>query len=190
MYDDGGPGGVQATAGAPVTARYSHTATYIPSINKVLITGGMAPSGATGVAGTNAAELYDVATGTFASYDGSMAFDRVGHTATLVTIGGQDKVLITGGWSNAQLNVNGGHGAITRAVEIYDPATGTFSDAGAVVDQHVVDLAGRRSPGPRGDAARERPGADHGRAHVGVVADGVGRGVRSGDGPLRQRPAT
>jgi hypothetical protein len=116
----------QATAGAPVTARYSHTATYIPSINRVLITGGMAPSGATGVTGTSAAELYDVATGTFAS-TGSMAFDRIGHTATLVTIGGQQKVLITGGWSNAQLNVNGGHGAITHAVEIYDPVTGTFS---------------------------------------------------------------
>ncbi len=120
------PATFKATAGLPVTARYSHTATYIPSINKVLITGGMAPSGTTGIAGTNAAELYDPATGTFAA-TGSMAFDRIGHTATLVSIGGQQKVLITGGWSNAQVNVNGGQGAITRTVEIYDPATGAFS---------------------------------------------------------------
>ena len=120
------PSAFSATAGAPIAARYSHTATYIPSINKVLITGGMVPSASTGVVSTSAAELYDVATGTFAS-TGSMAFDRTGHTATLVTIGGQPKVLITGGWSNAQINVNGLPGAITRSVEIYDPATGTFS---------------------------------------------------------------
>ncbi len=119
------PAAFHATAGAPIAGRYKHTATYIPSINKVLIAGGFA-STAGGLNGTSAAELYDPTTGTFAA-TGSMVFDRYAHTATLVSIGGHEKVLITGGWSNAQANVSGGFGAITYTVELYDPATGTFS---------------------------------------------------------------
>lgn len=120
------PAAFRATAGAPVTGRYQHTATYIPSINKVLIAGGLASTTGGGLGGTSAAELYDPATDSFAA-TGSMVFDRYAHTATLVSIGGHDKVLITGGWSNAQVNVNGGMGAITHTVEIFDPATGTFT---------------------------------------------------------------
>lgn len=102
-----------------VKARYWHTATYIPSINKVLIAGG-STIGTNGLpAGTSSAELFDPSNGTFSS-TGSMLIDHYGHAATLIHINGAEKVLITGGWSDA-------HSGITGTSEIYDPASGTFS---------------------------------------------------------------
>jgi hypothetical protein len=112
----------QATASAPITPRRAHTATYIPSIGKVLITGGSASTGGS----TQLAELYDPSTDSF-SPTGAMNYDRRNHTATLVIIGGQEKVLITGGWSNSVANTTGGYGAITHSIEVYDPVTQSFA---------------------------------------------------------------
>jgi hypothetical protein len=56
-----------------------------------------------------------------------MNYDRRNHTATLVIIGGQEKVLITGGWSNSVANTTGGYGAITHSIEVYDPLTQSFA---------------------------------------------------------------
>ena len=103
-----------SVTGSLLTARRGHTATYIPSINKVLIAGGYTANGITA-----SAELYDPTSGQFTAA-GSMVRDRTLHTATLIHIGGAEKVLITGGYSNA---VSG----ISFSVEIYDPATGTFT---------------------------------------------------------------
>jgi hypothetical protein len=96
------------------TARYyDHTATLL-SDGKVLVAGGANSSA------LNSAELYDPATGTW-SITGSLNTARSSHTATLLPNG---KVLVAGGNTR---NVNAG---LNRAEELYDPATGTWSDTG------------------------------------------------------------
>jgi hypothetical protein len=69
------------------------------------------------------AEIYDPATNTFTA-TGSMGTARFGHTATLLPSG---KVLITGGFTSAEVNQQA---ASLASTEVYDPATGTFSPAG------------------------------------------------------------
>jgi hypothetical protein len=102
--------GAWSATGSLHTPRYNHTATYLSSVGRVLVTGGYVPAGGD----TPSAELYDPATGTW-SVTGSMAAGRADHAATLV--GGM--VLVVGGY-----------GGRTDA-ERYDPATGTWSATGA-----------------------------------------------------------
>lgn len=87
------------------------TATLLPS-GLVLIAGG-------GQA-TNAAELYNPATGVSQS-TGSMQFGRSGHQATLLFSG---KVLVSGGR-------NAGN-QLVAPTEIYDPQNGTWSLSGVL----------------------------------------------------------
>jgi N-acetylneuraminic acid mutarotase len=89
--------------------RAGHGATLLNS-GKVLITGGVNES-----ATLNSALLYNPATGTIVP-TGSMTSARASHTSTLLTDG---RVLVTGGVlsNNQQL----------RSAEIYDPATGIFT---------------------------------------------------------------
>jgi sugar lactone lactonase YvrE len=103
--------GTWSTTGTLQTPRLHHTATYLPSIGKVLVTGGYVPGGAL----TPSAELYDPATGSW-SLTGAMAGGRTDHAATVV----DGKVLVVGGY-----------GGRTDA-ELYDPATGTWSPTGAM----------------------------------------------------------
>jgi hypothetical protein len=84
-------------------ARYSHTATVLPS-GKVLVVGGRNSSGVLGTA-----EEYDPATGTW-SAAGALASARELHTATLL---GTGKVLVAGGLNGVSL----------ASAELYDPAT-------------------------------------------------------------------
>jgi uncharacterized delta-60 repeat protein len=91
-----------------VTARGSHTATLLAN-GKVLLAGGYSAS----------AELYDPATGVFAS-TGSLGTARSSHTATLLPDG---KVLVVGGEAG---------GNYLDTAEIYDPSTGTFSATGSL----------------------------------------------------------
>jgi hypothetical protein len=89
------------------TARTSHTATLLPD-GKVLIAGGQ---------GLASAELYDPS-GPFGPVSvsaGSMSSPRARHTATLL---GTGQVLIVGGGS--------------ATAEIYDPATGLFTQTGSM----------------------------------------------------------
>jgi WD40 repeat protein len=95
--------------------RRSHTATLLTN-GKVLIAGGST----TNLAALARAELYDPSTGTFAA-TGDMIAPRLYHTATLLPDG---KVLIAGGESIVNAD-----GALWSA-ELYDPATGTFKEAG------------------------------------------------------------
>jgi Galactose oxidase, central domain len=141
--------GFQAT-GEMGTERVAHTATLLAN-GKVLITGGF---DSTAVLAT--AELYDPATGTSAP-TGTMTAARFAHTATLLPSG---KVLITGGSPNfvdlsthdsrTLASLPKGTVAATNAsessddlatAELYDPATGTFTATGPMIEQRSEHTA-------------------------------------------------
>ena len=100
--------------------RALHTATLLQD-GKVLLAGG----GAMDALGT--AELYDPATGTFTE-TGSLTTGRGMHTATLLTDG---RVLIVGG-IGGEFDVSGSSDSSKPlpTAELYDPATGTFTETG------------------------------------------------------------
>jgi hypothetical protein len=98
------------TNNSMLTARVDHTATLLQN-GTILIAGGRS-----GASATNAAELYDPATGLWTP-TGSMQTARYLHTATLLQNG---EVLVAGG-----VNSN----AVTSA-ELYDPASGTWKLTG------------------------------------------------------------
>jgi hypothetical protein len=94
------------------TARSWHTATLLPNGN-VLVAGG----------GSNTAELFDTALGTW-SYTGTLNTARYGqHTATLLPNG---KVLVAGGIGNCTVP----RCSFPSNAELYDPATGAWSNTG------------------------------------------------------------
>jgi len=111
--------GTFTSTGNMTESRSSHTATLLQD-GKVLIAGGMDEWGNNHTLIT--AEIYDPITGTFTS-TGNMTEKRNWHRATLLDDG---KVLIVGGFNS---NIPGG-GTYHKSVEIYDPATGTFSSTG------------------------------------------------------------
>lgn len=108
-----------STTGVMSASRHRHTATLL-SDGKVLIVGGAQDAEFGNPIAS--AEVYDPATGTFRP-TGSMSNPRADHTANLLANG---KVLITGGRS-----INSDSGALTTT-EIYDPASGLFTNAGAM----------------------------------------------------------
>jgi hypothetical protein len=81
------------TGGTMSAARAFHTATYLPSVNKVLVTGGCYD----GWNYLNTMSLFDVATLSFTTLTSTMSTRRAWHTATLLPNG---KVLIVGGNNN------------------------------------------------------------------------------------------
>lgn len=121
-------------AGSMAEKRTNHTATLLPN-GKVLVTGGgVAPNSASGVSldffpqetvnsPSLTAELFDPQTETF-SPAGNMNTARSSHTATLLPDG---TVLLLGG-SHPWTNANGY--TSDNTAEIYDPATGSFKQAG------------------------------------------------------------
>lgn len=115
------------------TARSGATATYIPTIGKVLIAGGGNEVDMDSEYIYATAELYDPATGHF-SPTGSMTAARSFATATLLPSG---KVLIAGGEGCSDpkhcSGVAGGAWLDTLATaELYDPDTGRFSETGSM----------------------------------------------------------
>jgi N-acetylneuraminic acid mutarotase len=147
-------------AGSMSAARFSHTATLLPS-GKVLVAGGANMYWTGLYIPLAGAELYDPGSNTW-SPAGSMSTARYGHTATLLPSG---KVLVAGGagasaelydpaantWSPAasmsirrdghtatllpagQVLVVGGHdNSALSSAELYDPAANTWSPAGSM----------------------------------------------------------
>jgi hypothetical protein len=120
-------------AGSMKTARAFHTATLLDD-GRVLVTGGSAV-GWDPVPGDFVAssEVFDPKTGTF-SPTGSMAAERVFHTATLLADG---RVLVTGG----AYTPTKGSIYSRDTVELYDPKTGTFGKAGSMSDDRTLHQA-------------------------------------------------
>jgi hypothetical protein len=115
-----------APTGSLIAARADHVAVLLKD-GKVLIAGGLGP-GWTFLA---SAELYDPATGRF-SPTGGMAAARESHVAVRLQDG---RVLIVGGHNGVRRNLT-----ILASTEIYDPATGVFSQAGDMrVRRHKHD---------------------------------------------------
>jgi hypothetical protein len=96
------------------------TATLLPD-GTVLVAGGYAASGSVDPAPASA-ELYDPATGQWTLAGSLPSPHRFGHTATLLQDG---KVLVAGGY--AYLGSGGGP-AQQSTSDLYDPATGTWSE--------------------------------------------------------------
>jgi N-acetylneuraminic acid mutarotase len=112
-------------------AREQHTATLLPN-GKVLVVGGASSTTAASDQRLASAELYDPASGTWAA-TGSLATARFLHTATLLPNG---KVLVAGG----VIGVNNNSGAIA-SVELYDPATGTWTATGSMATARAYHTA-------------------------------------------------
>ena len=112
------------TVGSMTTARYSHTATLLPS-GKVLVAGGWNNSSGGFLA---SAELYDPVAGTW-STTGSLSTARYGHTATLLPSG---KVLVAAGT---------GASGLFASAEVYDPSAGTWSSTGSLSTARVDHTA-------------------------------------------------
>jgi hypothetical protein len=119
--------GTFESTGAPLEARYSHTATLL-SDGRVLVTGGIPASGSDPLA---TAEIWDPATGAF-EMTGPMATGRSGHSATLLPDG---RVLVIGGeWALAD------DPDVTRpgpsTAEVWDPASGTFESMPPMIHRY------------------------------------------------------
>ncbi|CAG2145709.1 N-acetylneuraminate epimerase [Cupriavidus yeoncheonensis] len=133
-------------------SRQAHSATLLPD-GRVLVAGGFGTGGGNAL---NSAELYDPATGRW-SQTGSMGQQRDSHTATLLRDG---RVLVAGG--EGQGSSQGG----LASAELYDPATGTWTQTGSLAqarEQHTATLlpdgrvliAGGEAPGGVAPASAE-----------------------------------
>lgn len=114
--------------------RYNLTATLLQNGDVLFAGGNSEDTSIVGDTLTATAELLKAGSGILQP-TGSMALERSHHTATLLQDG---RVLITGGyvvpWPNLQS---------TRTAEIYDPASGTFTqvgDMGAARADHLATL--------------------------------------------------
>jgi Kelch motif/Galactose oxidase, central domain len=108
-------------------ARGLHTATLLPD-NEVLVAYGSNSSSytiATGYVGLSSIEVYDPGTGTFTEIVGEDGAGIFGHTATLLPNG---KVLLAGGFVNSVWDY--GASATSNGANLYDSATGVFSETG------------------------------------------------------------
>ncbi len=124
--------GLFTSTGNMAGVRACHTATLLPT-GKVLVAGGYDAGGSS----LSSAELYDPATGLFTpTGDLNGGFGRYSHTATLLITG---KVLLAGGADNNSNSV--------RSVELYDPATGSFTTTGSMTMIRVGHTATLLSTG-------------------------------------------
>lgn len=135
--------GTWSGVASPAVTHGGGTATLLAN-GQVLLAGGVAGSSIMDDVTTATAELFDPATNSW-SATGSMTKKRRRHTAVLLASG---KVLVVGGLAGPDMNPSP-----VRGAELYDPALGTWSDAGdpgsarisasltALPDGHVL-LAG------------------------------------------------
>lgn len=142
-----------AAAGDMATARASHAVVAF-SDGRVLVTGGLGPN-RDAVA---SAEMYSPSTGLWAPIE-AMSEPRVGHTATLLPDG---RVLVAGGIASVPDQGSGDSDAALATAELYDPATGEWSQTGEMAEGrvnhtaslmiggNVVVTGGAREVGPTG----------------------------------------
>jgi N-acetylneuraminic acid mutarotase len=114
-----------SSTGSLKTARLFHTSTLLPN-GKVLVVGGQAASGV-----TNRAELFTPATGIWTNTS-SMSTNRFVHTATLLLNG---KVLVAGGWARSDFT------NVLASAELYDPATGSWTNTGSMITRRAYHQA-------------------------------------------------
>lgn len=112
--------GTFTATGRMSVARSGHTATLLLS-GQVLIAGGENCN--SGCVDFNTAELYDPNSGTFSPTTGNLATPYIGAAAILLNNG---KVLVAGGSSDGA--------TLNNFAELYDPATGLFTQSGAMVN--------------------------------------------------------
>lgn len=111
--------------GALQTPRRLHTTTVLAD-GKVLVAGGISGSAQFPAPGLASAELFDPATGTWTA-TGALHQARWGHSAVPLADG---TVLVAGGTT-----IRSGQSVrALRSAEIYDPATGTWTDAAPMTD--------------------------------------------------------
>lgn len=113
--------GKWTATGSPAAPASGYTTTLLQN-GQVLLAGG--DQDRTPATATSSAELYNPATGTW-SATGSMTTARAGHTATLLTNG---QVVVAGGEGTC---VNGSCPVLATA-ELYNPATGTWTQTGSM----------------------------------------------------------
>ncbi|MGI8329749.1 kelch repeat-containing protein [Actinomadura scrupuli] len=114
-----------AATGALHTPRRLHTATLLDN-GKVLVAGGITGAAAFPAPGVASAELFDPATGTW-TVTGAMHTARWGHSAVLLP---GKKVLVAGGSTTR----SGQSVKALRSAEIYDPATGEWTEVAPMTD--------------------------------------------------------
>ncbi len=110
----------------PAPGPQSSASATLLNDGRILLAGGMPPDTSATVA---AAALFDPATNTFTA-TGSLTISRERHTSVLLANG---KVLIVGGDTKA----SGGTETPTYTAELYDPATGTFTLVGSMLQQRT-----------------------------------------------------
>jgi hypothetical protein len=118
--------GTFSATGSMADSRVLHTATLMND-GKVLIAGGTREGGGGGAA-IASAELYDPATGNFAT-TGGMYTDRAEHTATLLASG---EVLIAGGWNGHAADAADDPPWDPLFTELFDPSSGSFKASGSM----------------------------------------------------------
>ena len=161
VFGDGSSATFDPVAGSfaqatPMTADRVFQTTTLLEDGRVLVVGGSGPGGAATLA---SAEVYDPDIGSW-SQVGSMSTPRQQHVATLLADG---RVLITGGTNDSDT----GWPALTA--EVFDPATGSFSPAGAMSGGRTAHTAtvlpdGARSSAPSGRTPRTAPSRASGSA--------------------------
>jgi len=162
LYDPGS--GSWTASGNMNEARSYHTATLLPD-GRVLVVGGLNSGGIS----LPSAELYDPSNGTWTA-TGRLIDARVNHTATLLADG---KVLVVGG------NPTPESPAFLASAELYDPASGSWTATGGMIEARqghfaallrdgTVLVAGG-SGGPLASAERYDPGSGSWTATAGMI---------------------
>jgi hypothetical protein len=128
-----------SSSNTPLDARGSPTVTLLPD-GDVLLAGGAQQEEIlwkTTKKMLASAERYHPESGTW-TRTGSMVEGRHSHTATVLSSG---KVLVAGGFSENLENPLTTEGSRTSAAELYDPASGTWSRTGAMLEPRTGHAA-------------------------------------------------